>query len=138
MKTYCQMLKDAAVPPSMQRIKILEYLNQHDNHPTADMIFQALREQLPTLSKTTVYNTLKILVEHGLVSELRIFENEIRYEFNPAPHTHFKCEKCGRILDLPMKPHLLEENKIEGHLITCHQVMLKGICRDCLSGGAHA
>lgn len=138
MENLFKILKRANVPPSMQRIKILEYLQTHHDHPTTDMIYQALKRQMPTLSKTTVYNTLRIFVEHKLISEFRMFENEIRYEYEPLPHVHFKCEQCGRIYDLAAGAGLVEDGMIEGHQVTCRQIHLKGICRDCLKGTVDA
>ncbi|MBN2415318.1 transcriptional repressor [bacterium] len=138
MENLFRILKKANVPPSMQRIKILEYLQTGHNHPTADMIYQALKGQMPTLSKTTVYNTLRILVEHNLISEFRMFENEVRYEYDPLPHIHFKCDRCGAIYDLHTGAGMLESGMIDGHRITCRQINLKGVCRACLKGSADA
>ena len=61
MKGIIDIMKEHDIAPSMQRVKILEYLRNYKIHPTADMIYQALLDEMPTLSKTTVYNTLKPL-----------------------------------------------------------------------------
>ena len=58
-------LKEKNIKPSLQRIKILEYLAGYPCHPTVDYIFNALHPEMPTLSKSTVYNTLKVLQRRG-------------------------------------------------------------------------
>ena len=131
MTDFIQILKDSGIAPSQQRMKILEYLHGHRTHPTADNIYQALRDEMPTLSKTTVYNTLKKLVEHHVLVELSLFENEARYEYNTEPHIHLKCVQCGQIIDLDRKFDLYTDRFIDGHKIMEHQINLKGICKDC-------
>lgn len=132
MKKYKDLLSKNNIAPSFQRIKILEYLDKNRTHPTADMVYQALKKMIPTLSKTTVYNTLKKLSQSNIIAELHLFENEIRYEYNTDPHIHFKCLKCGKIYDLDESYDHYENNFIDGHKVIEHHVNLKGICRNCL------
>mgnify|MGYP003302804091 CR=1 FL=1 len=71
MKTYNYLLEHG-IKPSMQRIAIMDYLLTHKDHPSIDAIFMALSKKMPTLSKTTVYNTLKLFVENGAAQMLKI------------------------------------------------------------------
>lgn len=64
----------------MQRIAIMEYLMTHRTHPTVDEIYTALSPSMPTLSKTTVYNTLRLLAEHGAVLELDMDSRNTRFD----------------------------------------------------------
>ncbi len=132
MKNIIEILKEKDIAPSMQRIKILEYLQNYKTHPTADMIYQALADEMPTLSKTTVYNTLKTFTEKGVLVALSLFENEVRYEYTKEPHIHFKCTKCGRIYDVLKTFKCLKNENIEGHQVIEHHVNLRGICKNCL------
>lgn len=132
MKSIIEVLKEHDIAPSIQRVKILEYLRDFKTHPTADMIYQSLVKEIPTLSRTTVYNTLKTFTEKGILVALSLFENEIRYEYNTDPHIHFKCNKCGKIYDLEKSFELCKLNEINGHKILEHYVNLKGICKNCL------
>jgi len=132
MKSIIEVLKEYEIAPSMQRIKILEYLKNYKTHPTADMIYQALEDEIPTLSKTTVYNTLKTFTEKGILVALSLFENEVRYEYNTDPHIHFKCMKCNKIYDIDKTFDRYIENMIEGHKVAEHHVYLKGVCKKCL------
>ncbi len=132
MIDFKELLKDHGIAPSLQRIKILEFLEKNRIHPTADMIYQALVDEMPTLSKTTVYNTLKAFAEKGVIVELSLFENEVRYEYSTEPHIHFKCFKCGNIYDISKTFECLKDEKIEGHKVSEHHINLKGICKSCL------
>ncbi|MDR9756215.1 MAG: Fur family transcriptional regulator [Thermoanaerobacterales bacterium] len=75
-----QELKKKNISLSYQRLKVLEYLTQNRCHPTVEQIFTELQKEIPTLSKTTVYNTLRILAEAGLVKVITIDERESRYD----------------------------------------------------------
>jgi len=133
MEGFKKILKEYGISPSLHRIKILEYLARHRTHPTADMIYRDLLKDIPTLSKTTVYNTLKAFTEKGILTALSVFETEIRYEYDTDPHIHFKCEKCGEIFDVTEAFACLNNEIIDGHKITEHHVNLKGICKKCLT-----
>lgn len=128
---YEEVLKNAGISPSIQRIMIMKFLDENRIHPTADMIYKSLKPDIPTLSKTTIYNTLKLFAEKHIVSELSLFDNEIRYEFEKEPHVHFKCIKCGKIYDMKIKFDLYENKIIEGHKVLEHHVNLRGICKNC-------
>ena len=65
MEKVVERLQEHHIKPSVQRIAIMKYLMEHHTHPTVDEIYTALSPTIPTLSKTTVYNTLKILTEEG-------------------------------------------------------------------------
>ncbi|NQT65846.1 MAG: transcriptional repressor [FCB group bacterium] len=132
MKSIIEVLKEHDIAPSMQRIKILEYLQNYKTHPTADMIYQALADEMPILSKTTVYNTLKTFTEKGVLVALSLFENEVRYEYNTDPHIHFKCTKCDKIYDLDKSYDHYNDGLIDGHKVIEHHVNLKGVCKNCL------
>ena len=125
------LLEEKGISPLYHRLKILEFLMNTHDHPTVDDIHRNLLEEIPTLSKTTVYNILKIFVESGLVEPFNIMHNEVRYEFNLTPHAHFQCKKCGEIFDLPDSSECLKDKVIDGHEIHEHQISLRGFCRKC-------
>ncbi|MDR1225540.1 MAG: transcriptional repressor [Prevotellaceae bacterium] len=120
------------VKPSLQRMAIMRYLMENKTHPTADEIYLALHPVIPTLSKTTVYNTLKLLVEHGAVLNLSVDEKNARYDGVTKDHAHFKCLTCGAILDIGVRPSEAIYVKNIGDLkITEAQLMYKGYCSNC-------
>ncbi len=132
MEHYKNILIEKGIKPTFQRIKILEYLDKHDEHPTVDMIYASLFKKVPTLSKTTVYNTLDIFRKHDLVRVLTITESELRYEYFHECHHHFYCRSCGKILDLNVNCSYQENMMAEGHKIEEIHGYFKGICRNCL------
>jgi Fe2+ or Zn2+ uptake regulation protein len=93
-------LQNHNIKPSVQRIAIMNYLIEHRTHPTVDEIYTALSPSIPTLSKTTVYNTLKLLSEQGAAQTLTIDERNTCYDADTSPHGHFLCKRCGKIYDL--------------------------------------
>ena len=70
------------IKPSVQRIAIMEYLMEHRTHPSTDEIHSVLIKWMPTLSKTTVYNTLKLFTEQGALMALGIDDRNIRYDID--------------------------------------------------------
>lgn len=120
------------IKPSMQRVAIMQYLMEHRTHPTIDQIFSDLHPDMPTLSKTTVYNTLKLLHEKKAVLALTIDEKNVRYDGYTSRHAHFKCKKCGVILDISMKEKELSElENASGFTIEETQVYFLGTCEPC-------
>ncbi|MEA2016070.1 MAG: Fur family transcriptional regulator [Actinomycetota bacterium] len=131
MKRIARKLKEKKINPSYQRIKIFEYLNSKNSHPAVDQIFQDLVKEMPTLSKTTVYNTLDLFKKAELVRVVTIEGNEKRYDIETSTHGHFKCEKCGRIYDFPIDSNALSSGNLKNFKITEKNVYFKGICPIC-------
>ena len=129
-----QELIDAGIRPSVQRLAIFEYVRQSCQHPTADVVYEALRDELGSLSLTTVYNTLKLFVDAGLISMLTIDDTFRCFDGNRCCHAHFRCNDCGKIVDLQMKKDFLSlVEGIDGYEVTDAQLYLKGVCTDCLA-----
>lgn len=126
-------LTEHDIKPSYQRIKIFEYLYHEKNHPTVDLIYKTLSPEIPTLSKTTVYNTLKLFVDKGITSTVTIENNEVRYDADVSLHGHFKCKVCGVIVDIPLNVNQLELNEPEHYKIEETHVHLIGKCDKCLT-----
>lgn len=125
-------LLEFGIKPSLQRIAIMEYLMKHLTHPTADMIFNDLYPSIPTLSKTTVYNTLKLFEEQGAIHAVSIDEKNVRYDADLSPHAHFKCKRCGSVNDFPLSNVYISEGIDSGdfQVTDCH-VYYKGYCKQC-------
>jgi Fe2+ or Zn2+ uptake regulation protein len=118
------------IRPSVQRIAIMRYLLKNKTHPTADEVYEVLRKQIPTLSKTTVYNTLKLFVENGAAIYVGIDEKNARFDGVLEPHSHFRCKECGCITDIPMNVEELLPKEFLGKIDEYH-FYLKGTCEDC-------
>ena len=133
MKQYERLLEHN-IKPSMQRIAIMEYLMNHPIHPSADDIYTALSPSMPTLSKTTVYNTLKLFSEQGAALMLTIDEKNTNFDADTSVHSHFLCRRCGHIYDLkcPESVKTVENQEMDGHQVTEVHYYYKGICKNCL------
>ena len=119
------------IRPSAQRISIMEYLLTHRTHPTVDTIYNDLVEKMPTLSKTTIYNTLKLLEEQKAIMELTIDKKTVHYDGMTMPHSHFMCKKCGKIIDIPL-PEMDCEKKDCDYVVDEAEVYYRGYCKDCM------
>lgn len=117
--------------PSVQRIAVLSHIANERTHPTADELYSVLASKHPSLSRTTVYNSLHALVEAGLVRELEIESGNRHYDLAPQPeHSHFICRICGTIYDMTL-PDGLEKMATPGFCIDCVDLYFKGICPNC-------
>lgn len=132
-KSLLNLLKSKGIRLSHHRLKVLEYLANNFSHPTVEQIYIALHEESPTLSKTTVYNTLNLLVEVGLVRVINIEDNETRYDITTKNHGHFKCESCGKIYDFGIDLDSSPIEELKSFKINYKDVYFKGICPSCLS-----
>jgi len=132
MENEKEFLRSHNIKPSIQRIMVLRFLRMNPLHPTAEEVYQGLVNEIPTLSRTTIYNTLNFFAEKGLVKVLNLGHNETRYDLNTDEHVHFKCIKCGRIYDLYLSCNLPQKGDVvDGHIIVEREVLLRGICRIC-------
>jgi Fe2+ or Zn2+ uptake regulation protein len=128
-----ETLAQKGLKSTYQRILILDYLHANSNkHFTAELIYEKLSKRAPTLSLTTVYNTLSSFVEAGLVSAITITGTEVRYELTTTPHHHLLCKQCGRIIDINIKCPNANRKNIQGYKIDEVHGYFKGICKDCL------
>ena len=105
------------IKPSYHRVEILKHILSEKNHPSVDKIYNELVKEMPTLSKTTVYNTLNLFSGVNIVRIITIDENEARYDGNVSDHGHFKCEKCGSIYDFEIRNLDLETDDLSSFKI---------------------
>jgi len=121
-----------SIRPSVQRTAIMEYLMNHKTHPTVEEIYLALNPSIPTLSKTTVYNTLNLFSEKGAVQVLTIDDKNARYDADVSKHGHFYCRSCGKVHDVfNMKPEAYVIPYNEDFLVDAIEVSFYGTCKAC-------
>lgn len=117
-----------------QREAILRYLRNNNSHPTADLIYEQVREEIPHISKGTVYRNLKVLRVIGQVLELNLKGKLSRFEANKCPHYHFRCESCGRVFDIDEPVDKDLDSRVAartGFTVSHHQLEFRGLCHDC-------
>jgi len=83
-----------------QRRLVLETLRATKSHPTAEWIFERVREEMPHISLGTVYRNLNVLRDEGLIRELRVNGRTAHWDGDLSPHGHFVCTECGAIRDV--------------------------------------
>ncbi|WP_147820019.1 Fur family transcriptional regulator [Salidesulfovibrio onnuriiensis] len=123
---------------SKQRKVILEELRKVTSHPTADEVYDMVREIIPRISLGTVYRNLEFLSSQGLVLKLGGPGTQKRFDGNSSPHPHIRCAKCSRIEDVMcevMVPALPEEYARGFEIHNCN-VEFVGLCPKC-QGESH-
>lgn len=128
---FAKFLQMHDIKPSHHRIRVFQYLVENKNHPTVDGIYRELKSEIPTLSKTTLYNTLSLFVDKKIVSLITIEENETRYDADTSLHGHFKCNGCGKVYDIRLHLSSLNFAELDNFEVYESQVYFQGICPIC-------
>jgi len=121
---------------SRQRAAVLKTVQESDNHPTAEMVYEAVREEIPNVSLGTVYRNLSFLTEERKIREIVFDDNVKRYEDFMEEHYHCICTRCGNIQDVPVQSDELIEalgKQISDFQISSHRLELYGVCEECRS-----
>lgn len=130
--TAREHLEKYDIRPSVQRLAVMTYLLNHATHPTVEEIYADLRQEIPTLSKTTIYNTLELLVAKRAVVKITIEGGKAHYDGFTHTHAHFYCRECGKIYDVPCDESTLDAIELcEGFKIDSAHLYYTGICPKC-------
>ncbi len=116
-----------------QRIAVAQAVLGSKDHPTAEQVFNRVKETVPTISLSTVYNTLHTMRNLKMLQELA-FNHNHRFDPNTSIHINMVCENCGEITDIKIdniEKEIFEIAKRRGFKITRHRFDLYGICRKC-------
>jgi len=126
-------LKEKGIQVTPQRLAILEQLTLRKDHPSAEMIFQELKDEFPSLTLATVYNTLEKLRTSGLCIEVNPLHSSARFDGNTAIHQHAVCINCQRIVDVHDASVSIEppEWLTEEFTLVNQNVFFYGICKEC-------
>jgi Fur family ferric uptake transcriptional regulator len=131
------MTDDHVLRMTESRKAILSVLRCTTSHPTADEIYEMVRERIPRVSLGTVYRNLDLLAREGLVTVLSEAGEQRRYDAAGARHHHVRCEVCGRLDDVTLEdPDAIQEmlKDAGGYEIHGYSLCFVGRCRSC-SGG---
>ena len=140
---FVALLRARGLAVTDQRIAIFAALAASREHPTAELIFLAVREKLPNLSLATVYKNLEALRVAGAVSDVNTLHEQGRYEAAlpgtgaGRPHHHLVCVSCKKVIDLHderfdairVSPH-----ETQGFEVRAVRVQVEGLCPDCRDG----
>lgn len=125
----------AALKHSRQRDSIKEFLMTRTDHPTADVVYQELREIYPNISLGTIYRNLSLLAEIGEIQKIYTGDGADHFDAQIKPHYHVVCTRCHRVTDLDMdfltSVDELASRYYDG-IIEKHTTNFYGVCSECL------
>lgn len=134
MENLTLLFKEKNLKLTPQRYAIYKYLKSTKSHPSAEMIYDDLKANYPTMSLATIYKTLKTLIELGVVIELNVGEDNFRYDANTSQHPHIVCLSCGRVDDIENADFNFLDTEVEkytNYKVDTHQLYFYGICPEC-------
>ena len=130
-----RMFHERGIRGTRQRYAVMEYLVRAPMHTTVDQILRAVNRASPHVSRATVYNNLRFLVEAGLVRQVALEERAARFEANLKRHHHFVCDRCSRIEDLEWfeVPGLARRPELRQRKLRQYELLVRGLCGRCSS-----
>jgi Fe2+ or Zn2+ uptake regulation protein len=117
-----------------QRIVINRALRELDRHVTAEEVLASVSDRLPGVSLPTVYSTLELFEDLGLVHRIGVSQGALLYDPRPQPHDHMVCDNCGKVEDLQAGVELdraVFRAKRGGFHPRRAEVRINGLCADC-------
>jgi Fur family ferric uptake transcriptional regulator len=130
-----ELLAARGIRTTRQRIRILDALGAEPNDATAQEIYESLRRHRERIGLATVYRTLALLSEHGVVDALMHRPGEVCYRLcGEGHHHHLTCSGCHQVVELvdcELEPWLARLGGAHGFAVTSHEVEVTGICADC-------
>jgi Fur family peroxide stress response transcriptional regulator len=132
-EVYSAKLRTLKLVPTIQRIAVLRFLDESHSHPTAEEIYNGVKDAIPSLTRATVYNVLNALKRVKAIQEVIINREIARYDGNANPHLHFLCRSCENLYDIDLACVLRPGDVLCGHRVEAVQIYLYGICVQCVS-----
>ena len=129
-----KVLRDNGCKVTPQRLAAYEMLAHTKEHPTAEMIYDKVKDKYTTMSFATVYKSVEIFSKVGIVQVLNTGEESYRYDANVMEHPHIRCTKCGKVFDVPhIEAKQIEDmvSKQTGFDVNGHQFYFYGVCPKC-------
>ena len=127
-------LEDKGLRCTPQRHAVLSFLLKHQGHPTAAESFAGVNRLDPRCSRATTYNSLRDLVECGLVREVAVEGRSARFDANGRRHHHFICDRCGAVEDLDWhKVSTPSSASLGKRILRESEVIFRGLCEKCAS-----
>jgi len=119
---------------SKQKEAIIRVIKETRTHPDVDWIYEKVKHEIPKISLGTVYRNLKNLKEEGLIAQICLSDEINHYDGITGCHYHFRCDKCGMIVDLDESIDTSIEERVAmktGFKVTHHTLELGGLCLHC-------
>ncbi len=116
---------------SRQRDAVLDVVRAACDHPTADVIFERVREQIPNISLGTVYRNLGQLKDEGFITVVESSDTKVHYEGNLNEHIHFLCKNCNNITDVWCNSPIPAQLAEMGLKVESQKTVYYGVCKKC-------
>ncbi len=134
LEQFKSVAKLADIKLTHQRLVIFRAVASSESHPSAEAVYKAVQAEIPTVSLDTVYRTLWLLMDLGLLTTLGPRQDSVRFDANLKQHHHFLCVRCGLVRDFESPE--LKELPIPDSVnrfgdIVCAQVEVQGVCASC-------
>ena len=128
-----QLFRDRGFKVTPQRQSIFRVLHGNGSHPTAHAVFESLREEMPTISLRTVYQTLNDLVALGEIQQFDVGTGAARFDPATGVHHHLVCTRCGAMRDVhcDLDGLHLSAHQYQGFTISGAEVIFRGLCAKC-------
>ncbi len=122
----------AVTKHSKQRDALIDILQSTDTHPTAEWVYEQMKQKFPNVSLATVYRNLKHMIEMGIARELYT-DNSSRFDANMTEHYHFICRKCNKLIDIFPDKEFCEKERMKnmGFEVDRYDLSMYGLCTDC-------
>jgi len=135
MDRFEDVVRRAGVKLTQQRIEIFREVARTGDHPDIETVFTSVRKKMPTVSLDTIYRTLGLFADLGLVTTVRPLNARVRFDANTDVHHHFICIRCGAILDFEHRDFdtlIVPEAATGLGRIESRHIELRGLCAACL------
>ncbi len=135
ISTFEELCRSKGLRLTHQRLEILKELIQDTSHPSAEDVYRRIVKRLPMISLDTVYRTIALFEENGLVKRVEVLDDKSRYDSNLEEHQHMVCVRCKRIEDFNWQG--FDKLRVPGNVrnwgtVMSKHVELRGICKECL------
>ncbi|RMI15400.1 MAG: transcriptional repressor [Calditrichaeota bacterium] len=132
VEEFINTCREKGLNVTYQRVLIYKTLAATKSHPTAEEIYEKVREEYPAISLATVYKTLETLAEHHLIDKVTPLHDLARYDGNPEPHHHLVCVHCRKVVDVDEDPgNDIRLPRHDQFQIYGYRLQYEGICREC-------
>jgi Fur family peroxide stress response transcriptional regulator len=131
---FVEMCRRQGIKATHQRMEIYRELVSTHEHPDAESVYKRVRKRVAAISLDTVYRTLRLLREKGIISSVTALPERMRFDANTSQHHHFICTRCGLVRDfydrrldgLPVPREVSDMG-----MVRSIHVELRGLCRRC-------
>ena len=136
IQEFCILCKEHDLKVTHQRIEIYRALLESEDHPTAEDIYNRIRDKIPMVSVDTIYRTLALFEDHKLISRVQCLSDKGRFDKNLDKHHHFICVQCKTVFDFywpEFEKISIPKSAKEYGKVFNEKVELLGVCNECQS-----